>query len=269
MLGASRVKDVHDRLLEDNMNRFEGKVALVTGAASGIGLATAARLAHEGAQVLACDVNAALLNEEVQCLAKEGLKVTARVVDVTDVAACKAAVAAAVSTFGRLDVLCNIAGTLLIKHFTDLTDEDWQRQMATNVNGVFFLCRAAMPHLLESKGNIVNIASAAALIGVPYGAVYSAAKGAVLMLSKALAVEFAGAGVRVNAVCPGSVMTPLATGFMPPEGADFKLLCRLVPLTPEHGQPADIAATIAFIASEESRFMTGAGVVVDGAQTAI
>jgi meso-butanediol dehydrogenase/(S,S)-butanediol dehydrogenase/diacetyl reductase len=251
------------------MKRFEGKVALVTGAASGIGLATAARLAHEGAQVLACDVNAALLNEEVQCLAKEGLKVTARVVDVTDVAACKAAVAAAVSTFGRLDVLCNIAGTLLIKHFTDLTDEDWQRQMATNVNGVFFLCRAAMPHLLESKGNIVNIASAAALIGVPYGAVYSAAKGAVLMLSKALAVEFAGAGVRVNAVCPGSVMTPLVTGFMPPEGANFELLCRLVPLTPEHGQPADIAATIAFIASEESRFMTGAGVVVDGAQTAI
>jgi len=251
------------------MNRFEGKVALVSGAASGIGLATAQRLAREGAHVLACDVNAAVLSEEVPRLVEDGLTVTARVVDVTDAAACQAAVAAAVSTFGRLDVLCNVAGTLLIKKFTELTDEEWQRQMAINVNGVFFLCRAAMPHLLESRGNIVNVASSAALIGVPYGAVYSAAKGAVLLLSKALAVEFASAGVRVNAVCPGSVMTPLVAGFMPPEDADSRLLSRLLPLTPEHGQPADIAATIAFIASDESRFMTGAGVVVDGAQTAI
>jgi NAD(P)-dependent dehydrogenase (short-subunit alcohol dehydrogenase family) len=99
--------------------------------------------------------------------------------------------------------------------------------------------------------------------------VYSAAKGSLLLLSKALAVEFASGGVRVNAVCPGSVMTPLVAGVMPPEDADSRLLSRLLPLTPEHGQPADIAATIAFIASDVSRFMTGAGVVVDGAQTAI
>ncbi len=251
------------------MNRFEGKAALVTGAASGIGRATAERLAREGARVLACDVNAALLNEEMQSLAKEGLQVTARVVDVTDVAACNAAVAAAVAIFGRLDLLCNVAGTLLIKNFADLTDEDWQRQMAINVNGVFYLCRAAMPHLLEVKGNIVNVASVAGLIGVPYGAVYSATKGAVLMFSKALAVEYAGRGVRVNAICPGSVMTPLVAGFMPPENANFDLIGRMVPLTQNHGQPEDIAATIAFMASEESRFMTGAGIVVDGAQTAI
>jgi meso-butanediol dehydrogenase/(S,S)-butanediol dehydrogenase/diacetyl reductase len=251
------------------MDRFAGKVALVTGAASGIGLATTERLAREGARVLACDVNADLLDGEVQRLVKDGLKVTARMVDVTDVAACNAAVTAAVDTFGRLDLLCNIAGTLLIKHFTELTDEDWQRQMAINISGVFFMCRAAMPHLLESKGNIVNIASSAALIGVPYGAVYCAAKGAVLMFTKALAVEFASRGVRVNAVCPGSVMTPLVAGFTPPERASFDLLSRLTPLTPDHGHPADIAATIAFIASAESRFMTGAGIVVDGGQTAI
>lgn len=251
------------------MNRFEGKVALVTGAASGIGLATTERLAHEGARVLACDVNATLLNEEVQRLAKDGLPVTARVVDVTDVTACNAAVAAAVAEFGRLDVLCNVAGTMLIKNFTEVTDEDWLSQMAINVNGVFYLCRAAIPHLLKTKGNIVNVASVAGLIGVPYGAVYSATKGAVLMFSKSLAVEFAGHGVRVNAICPGSVMTPLVSGFMPPENANFDLLGRLVPLTRNHGQPADIAATIAFMASEESRFMTGAGIVVDGAQTAV
>jgi len=251
------------------MNRFEGKVALVTGAASGIGLATVERLAREGAQVLACDINAALLNEEMQRLSKEGLKVKARVVDVTDVAACNAAVVAAVDAFGQLDVLCNVAGTLLIRNFADITDAEWQSQMAINVNGVFFLCRAAMPHLLKTKGNIVNVASVASLVGIPYGAVYSATKGAVLMFTKALAVEYASKGVRVNAVCPGSTMTPLVAGFMPPPEADFNLLGRLMPLTPEHAQPSQIAATIAFIASGEVPFMTGAGVVIDGAQTAV
>ncbi len=251
------------------MQRFDHKIALVTGAASGIGRATAERLAREGAQVLACDVNAALLETEVAGLVAQGLRVTARVVDVTDVAACNAAVAAVVAQFGRLDVLCNVAGTLLVKHFEELTDEDWQRQMAINVNGVFFMCRAAIPHLLASKGNIVNVASIAGLVGVPYGAVYSATKGAVLMFTKALAVEFASRKVRVNAVCPGSVMTPLVAGYMPPEDADFNLLGRLVPLTPNHGQPEDIAASIAYLASDEARFVTGAGLVVDGAQTAI
>lgn len=251
------------------MQRFENKVALVTGAASGIGLATVERLAREGAQVLACDINAALLETEAARLAQQGLKVSARVVDVTDVLACNAAVAAIVAQYGQLDVLCNVAGTLLIKHFEELTDEDWQRQMAINVNGVFFMCRAAIPHLLAVQGNIVNVASIAGLVGVPYGAVYSATKGAVLMFTKALAVEFASRKVRVNAVCPGSVMTPLVAGFMPPEDADFNLLGRLAPLTPQHGQPEDIAASIAYLASDDARFVTGAGLVIDGAQTAI
>ena len=251
------------------MHRYTDKVALVTGAASGIGLATAERLAREGAQVLACDINAALLETETKRLAGEGLKITARTLDVTDVDACDATVAAAVATFGKLDVLCNVAGTLFIKNFSEITDAEWHRQMAINLHGAFYLCRAAMPHLLETQGNIVNVASVAGLVGIPYGAVYSAAKGALLMFSKALAVEYAGRGVRVNAVCPGSVMTPLVAGFMPPEDADFGLLGRMVPLLPEHGQPADIAATIAFIGSNEARFMTGAGVVIDGAQTAI
>lgn len=251
------------------MQRFKDKAALVTGAASGIGLATAERLAREGARVLACDINAGLLAEEVQRLAKDGLNIMARTVDVTDVQACNAAVAAAVQSFGKLDVLCNVAGTLLIRNFPDITDAEWHSQMAINVNGVFFLCRAAIPHLLETKGNIVNVASVAALVGIPYGAVYSATKGAVLMFTKALAVEYASKGVRVNAVCPGSTMTPLVAGFMPPPDADFGLLGRLVPLMQEPAQPAEIAATIAFIASDEARFMTGSGVVIDGAQTAV
>lgn len=253
--------------------RFAGKVALVTGAASGIGRATAERLAREGAQVLACDINAALLESEVSRLTDaadaNGLRIVAHPLDVTDVDACNAAVAAAVADHGRLDVLCNVAGTLFLKHFTEISDAEWHRQMAINLHGAFYLCRAAMPHLLESAGNIVNVASIAGSVGIPYGAVYSASKGALLMLSKALAVEYGSRGVRVNAICPGSVATPLVAGFSPPEDADFNLLSRLMPLLPEHGQPEGIAATIAFIASDEARFMTGSGVVIDGGQTAI
>lgn len=252
-----------------NARRFDGKAALVTGAASGIGLATAERLAREGAQVLACDINAPLLASEVARLAGDGLRISAHPLDVTDAGACNAVVAAAVSACGKLDVLCNVAGTLFLKNFTEITDAEWHRQMAINVHGAFYLCRATMPHLLETKGCIVNVASVAGLVGIPYGAVYSASKGALLMLSKALAVEYASRGVRVNAICPGSVATPLVSGFAPPEDADFNLLTRLMPLLPEHGQPAGIAATIAFMASEEARFMTGSGVVIDGAQTAI
>lgn len=251
------------------MTRFTNKVALVIGAASGIGLATTERLAHEGAQVLACDINAALLECEVKRLADAGCTVTAHVLDVTDVNACNTAVAAAMAAHGRLDVLCNVAGTLFLKNFTEISDAEWHRQMAINLHGAFYLCRAAMPHLLETKGCIVNVASVAGLVGIPYGAVYCASKGALLLMSKALAVEYASRGVRVNAICPGAVATPLVAGFAPPEDADFNLLTRLMPLLPEHGQPADIAATIAFMASEEARFMTGSGIVIDGAQTAI
>ncbi|MBV2233932.1 MAG: SDR family oxidoreductase [Sterolibacterium sp.] len=251
------------------MRRFAGKTALVTGAASGIGLATAERLASEGAQVLACDINAGKLSEEISSLQGAGLAVTGHALDVTDVVACTAAVEAVVAAHGRLDVLCNVAGTLYLKNFTEMTDAEWHQQMAINLHGPFYLSRAAMPHLLASRGNIVNVASIAGMVGVPYGSVYSAAKGGLLMLSKALAVEYGSRGVRVNAICPGSVATPLVEGFSPPEDADFNLLSRLMPLLGEHGQPAGIAATIAFIASEEARFMTGSGVVIDGGQTAI
>lgn len=251
------------------MKRFEGKAALVTGAASGIGRATTERLASEGARVLACDINAELLQKEVAALAAKGYDVTARVLNVTDSADCNAAVADAVARFGKLDVLGNIAGTLMFKHFTDITDAEWAKVFAINVNGVFALCRAAIPHLLESKGNIINIASAAGIVGTPYNAPYSASKGAVAMLSKALAVEYASRGVRVNAVCPGHVHTPMTSGVVPPEGADFALFGRLSPLVLPGADPAEIAGAIAYLASDEARFVTGTVFVIDGGQTAI
>lgn len=251
------------------MKRFEGKVALVTGAASGIGLATLRKLAGEGARVLACDVNAAQLQAEVDQLTASGLQAKARVLDVTDADACRAAVAEAVSYGGgRLDILCNIAGIGQFKHFTDVTKEEWDKVLAVNTTSLFVLSQAAMPHLLESKGNIVNMASSAGMVGIPYNAAYCASKGAVVLFTKALAVEYAGRGVRVNAVCPGAVNTPLARAFGAVEGLDMNLLMRSFPLTPFQAEPEDIADAVAYLASDEARYVTGHTLVIDGGQTA-
>lgn len=249
--------------------RYSGKVALLTGAASGIGLATTERLAREGAQVLACDINEALLMKEVARLAAEGLAVTAQVVNVADPASVKAAVAAVVARHGRLDMLGNIAGILPMGLFADITDASWATAMSVNVTGVFNFCQAAMPHLLETRGNIVNIASVAGLVGIPYGVAYSTTKGAVLMMSKSLAVEYATRGVRVNAVCPGHVLTPMTANPTPPAGVDFALYGRLTPLVQPAAEPEEIAGIIAYLGSDEARFVTGAHFTIDGGQTAI
>jgi meso-butanediol dehydrogenase/(S,S)-butanediol dehydrogenase/diacetyl reductase len=247
------------------MHRFPNKTVMITGAASGIGRATAQRFAAEGAQVAISDMNATGLEESLASL--EGSGHHAMALDVSDPAACRAAVAGVVAQFGRLDVLCNVAGIAFLKHLADVSDADWHRMIGVNLSGTFFLCQAAMPHLLESKGNIVNIASTAALGGQAYNAAYCASKGGVLMLTKALAVEFAARGVRVNAVCPGGVNTPLAAGIRMPEGADPHLVSKLFPLI-DSADPAEIAGAVAYLASDEARFITGEGLVIDGGQTA-
>src|SRR5690606_1534610 len=149
------------------------------------------RLAREGAKVYAFDINAEGLESEAGKLREEGLEIATRVLDVTDEAACRAAVEECVARFGKLDILCNVAGMVMTKNFTDISFAEWRRIMDVNTNSVFVLCQAAIPHLLESQGNIVNIASTAALSGLPYNTGYCASKGAVLQLSKSLAVEFA------------------------------------------------------------------------------
>lgn len=253
------------------MKRFEGKVALVTGAASGIGLATMQRLAREGAKVFACDMTADKLKEEVGKLEAEGLQARAHTLNVTDPEACRGAVAAAVAAFGRLDVLCNIAGIGQFKLFTDISLEEWNKILAVNVTGLFVMCQAAIPHLLESQGNIVNMSSSAGLVGIPYNAAYCASKGAVLVFSKSLASEFAGRGVRVNAVCPGGVNTPLAASFNGniPTEIDPNLMTRVFPLTPFMAEPEEIAGMVAYLASDEARFVTGGAFSIDGGQTSI
>jgi meso-butanediol dehydrogenase/(S,S)-butanediol dehydrogenase/diacetyl reductase len=248
------------------MQRFTDKVALITGAASGIGRATAIRLAEEGASIMLADINTAGLEETAAGL-PEGCHCAQLQLDVSNAENCAQAVDQTVEQFGRLDVLCNIAGIPLYKHLADVTEADWSRIVGINLNGVFFMCQAAMPHLLESQGNIINMSSSAGIEGQAYNSGYCATKGAVLLLSKSLAMEFAAKGVRVNAVCPGAVATPLSAGFELPGGADPDLMQRLFPLI-EMSQPEEIAAAIAYLASEEARFVTGVGFPIDGGQTA-
>ncbi len=243
------------------MRRFENKVALVTGAGSGIGRATAIRLAAEGAKVLATDVNGDGLKETV-AQAGSGTVVT-QLCDVSDAAAVRKSVEAVTSQFGGLDVLCNVAGIGNFQNTAEVSVEDWGRVIGINLTGTFYMSQAALPHLLARRGVIVNLGSTASLIGQAYSAAYCASKGGVLQLTKAMAVEFARQGLRVNCLCPGGVATPLAAGFRPPAGADIDLIKRLA-LVGEKCEPAEIAAAIAYLACDEARYINGAVLSIDG-----
>jgi meso-butanediol dehydrogenase/(S,S)-butanediol dehydrogenase/diacetyl reductase len=248
------------------MRRFEDKVALVTGAASGIGRATALRLASEGAAVFCADVAEAGLAETLAQIGAARGRCDSRIVDVADPSAARAAVAAAVARFGGLDVLCNIAGVGSFQNTAEVTAEEWNRVIAINLSGTFFMSQAALPHLLERRGNIVNLASTAGLIGQAYNAAYCASKGGVVLLTKSLGVEFARRGLRVNCLCPGGVDTPFTKAFGVPEGADAELIRRLS-LVPALASPADVAAAVAFVASEEGRFINAAAIPIDAGMT--
>ncbi len=245
------------------MQRFADRSVLITGAGSGIGRATAERLAAEGALLTLSDVNAAGLEETAATCREIGATVIESVSDVADEAAVGALVGGAVAEFGRLDVLVNVAGILQFKDFRLTTLEDFQRIIGVNLTGTFLTCRDAMPHLLESQGNIVNITSTAALAGHPWTSSYSASKGGVLALTLTLAVEFGKQGVRCNAVAPGSINTPIQNAFELPEGADPKLLHRIMPLDKMRG-PENIAGAVAFLGSDDAAHVNGEVLRVDG-----
>jgi NAD(P)-dependent dehydrogenase (short-subunit alcohol dehydrogenase family) len=236
--------------------RFDGKAVLVTGGASGIGRAVTLRLAAEGAQVLALDVNAAGLAETAELAAGAGTKVHVRTTDVSSRDECRAAVEEAVGLFGRLDVLGNVAGIARGDHVTDVGEDSYRRMMGVNVDGPFFLSQAAIPHLLASSGNIVNIASNAGLMGQAYTVVYCMTKGAVIQLTKALAMEYVKTPLRVNAIAPGGVDTSLTANYQMPADVDFDLVGRYTGFR-GYAQPADIAALFSFLASDEAENIHG------------
>ena len=246
------------------MQRFEGKVALITGAASGIGRATAERIASEGGSVFCLDVQAEGLEETAKIAEQAGGKAATRVCDVGQEAEVQASIAACVEHFGRLDLLCNVAGVLRFSHSHEVDTETWQRIQRINVDGTFFAIRAALPHLLEVGGNVVNVSSVAAKAGLPYGLAYAASKGAVLSMTKTLAVEYGGQGLRFNSICPGSIKTPMTAGGAGlPKDADMKLVMRQMPLDQPRG-PEACAALIAFLGSEDAAHINGEDVLIDG-----
>lgn len=245
------------------MGRFKDKVVLVTGAASGIGKASVLRMAEEGATIACSDI--AL--EGIEATKKEAEILGAEVLSIqTDVSipdSCNEAIQQTLERFGKIDSLCNIAGILSFDHTHELTLEKWNRILDVNLTGTFSMCKAAIPHLLETRGNIVNMASTAGLRGSPWTAAYSASKGGVLALTFCLAVEYGKQGLRANAVCPGGVTTPIHQAFQFPEGADQKLLYRIMPLDQMRG-PEVAAAVVAFLASDDAEHVNGESIRVDG-----
>lgn len=243
--------------------RMDGKVAFITGAAAGIGRATAIRLASEGASVYIVDVAMEGLEETAKIVEEAGGQVLASRCDVTDEADVKRNVAACVERFERLDALCNIAGILLLDHFANITADQFRRVLEVNLVGTFVLIQAALPHLMETKGAIINTSSTSALAGMPYGAAYGTSKGGVSALTRTIAVEFGKKGVRCNAVNPGSILTAMAGPDVVPKDADMKLIMRAQPLDRPRG-PEVVAATIAMLASDDGVHINGEEIRVDG-----
>lgn len=237
--------------------RYAGLVALVTGAASGIGAATVARLSAEGARVAALDLSPA-----------PGADLELRV-DVRDEEAVQAAVTRTADWGGRLDLVVTAAGVASYARAHTQTLDEWHRLLAVNLTGTFLVLREALPHLAHHCGAAVTVASLAGVRGFRYSAAYSASKGGVVALSRALAVEYAPSGVRVACVCPGSVDTPLKHGLAPVPDPDPALLAHGRALVdPPVARPEEIAAAIAYLGSPEARFATGTVLQIDGAASA-
>ena len=245
------------------MQRFTGKVVLVTGAGSGIGRASAERIAAEGGSVFCVDLNEEAVAATVAQISSDGGEATARVCNVGDEVSVNDCVSACVERYGSLYALVNMAGILRFDDTEQLQTADWQKVIDINLTGTMILCRAALPHLLQTRGNIVNAASTAALSGLPCGVAYSASKGGVLAMTRSIAVEYAKRGVRANCVCPGDTKTGMTDGIDFPDTMDFDLMPRIMSLTGAKG-PETLASVIAMLASEDGIHITGEDIRVDG-----
>jgi NAD(P)-dependent dehydrogenase (short-subunit alcohol dehydrogenase family) len=250
------------------MARFTDRVVVVTGAASGIGRATATRFGAEGGVVACLDVNVDGAGATAAAITDDGGRAKAWTLDVTDADAVDATIAAVTRELGPPAVCCNIAGIGKFARSEEQPVDDFRSIIEVNLVGTFAVSRACLPHLLEVGGCIVNISSSAGIFGQPYNAAYCASKGGVSLMTKAMAVEYNRRGVRVNAVAPAGIDTPITKDFGFVEGSDVREYMKMMPPTGEMGTPEMVASTVAYLASDEASYITGAIVPIDMGVTA-
>ena len=246
------------------MGRFSGKVALVTGAASGVGRATVRQMVKDGANVSGIDIN----QEGLEALSEEiGEQFHHIACDISDREAAQNAVEESVVHFGKLDIVANVAGVVRSHHATDVDEKTWRLIMGVNVDGMFWVTQAVIPHLLETGGNIVNVASNAGFMGQAYTVPYCAAKGAVINMSRALEMYYIITDLRVNAIAPGGMKTAMTENWQMPEGIDFELMQTYTGFR-GMAEPDTAANAICWMASDEAARCTGSILSVDGGLTA-
>jgi 3-oxoacyl-[acyl-carrier protein] reductase len=272
---AEILKDEHDRL-RPGLGRLTGKVAIITGANSGIGRATARLFAREGAKVVCCDIQETIsprIDELIK--EREGGAAVFATIDVTKQEDCDRMVKTALDSFGRVDILYNNAGAGIRKKVHEHSDEEWNFVVNTNLNAMFRGSRAVLPHFIkQGSGNIVTTASTFGLLASPEYPGYCATKAAIINLTREMALDYGPLGIRINCVCPGAIETPRFRGFPPRPtlgegmteeqrktmGASNRALLRM-------GRPEEIAYGVLFLVSDEASFVTGHALVVDGGQT--
>jgi 2-hydroxycyclohexanecarboxyl-CoA dehydrogenase len=246
--------------------RFKEKVVIVTGAAGGIGTAIAQRFAAEGARVIVTDMNGEGLKATTAAIQATGGRARSFVADIATADGCRAVIADALAHEGRIDVLCNNAGINRRGNLLALTPEDWTLSFAVNIDAMFHLCQAALPQMIaQGGGAIVNTASKWGLYPAPNHIAYNVTKAAVASFTQNLARDYAPQKIRVNAVCPGEIHTPMLEAGVRRSGRTIADLDKLVPFG-RIGQPEEVAALVAFLASDEAAFMCGSLVEITGAQ---
>jgi NAD(P)-dependent dehydrogenase (short-subunit alcohol dehydrogenase family) len=252
------------------MGRLDGKVAIVTGSAHGIGAATASRLAHDGAAVIVADLDAAGATLHAESIVAAGGSAIGVGVDIADESSVRDLIATTVSAFGGLDVLHNNASAMNLTpgdvDVLGLDLETWDGTMRTNLRGTMLCCKAAIPHLLErGGGSVINTSSGQALRGDTGQTSYSAAKAAVIALSRSIATQYGNRGIRCNAICPGLILTDRLKQKLDGPATERLLRHQLLPRT---GQPEDIANLVCFLVSDEGSFITGQDICIDGGSLA-